>query len=54
MPYSDSSVNNIIEILSFFCETRINIDGRYDTNRGLQDNTNVSSTNFNLLNDIYS
>lgn len=54
MPYSDSSVNNIVEILSFFCETRINIDGRYDVNRGLQDNTIVTANNFNQLNDVYT
>lgn len=54
MPYSDSSINNIIEILSFFCETRINIDGRYDVNRGLQDNTIVTANNFNQLNDVYT
>ena len=54
MPYSESSVNNIIEILSFFCETRINIDGRYDTNRGLQDNTAITDNNFNQLNKVYT
>lgn len=54
MPYSDSSINNIIEILSFFCESRVNIDGRYDLNRGLEDNTVVTKDNFNLLNDAYT
>ena len=54
MPYSDSSVNNIVEILSFFCETRVNIDGRYDVNRGLQDNTTVTANNFNQLNEVYT
>lgn len=54
IPYSESSVNNIIEILSFFCETRINIDGRYDVNRGLQDNTIITTNNFNQLNDVYT
>lgn len=54
MPYSESSINNIVEILSFFCETNINIDGRYDTNRGLDDNTTVNTNNFNQLNDVYT
>ena len=54
MPYRDSSINNIIEILSFFCETRINIDGRYDVNRGLQDSTTITVNNFNQLNDVYT
>ena len=46
--------NQIVDIISFPCETRINIDGRYDKNRGLKDNTNISPQNFNLLNDVYS
>lgn len=53
-PWSDSSKNNIIEILSFMCETRINIDGRYDLNRGLIDNTAIVADNFNLVNDVYT
>jgi len=36
------------------CETRINIDGRYDRNRGLVNNLNMSPTNFNLFNPVYS
>lgn len=51
---NEKSVNNIIEILSFFCETRINIDGRCDTNRGIQDNTVINEGNFNLINDVYT
>ena len=35
-------------------ETRINLDGRYDTNRGLMDNTAVTKENFNLINPVYS
>lgn len=53
-PYSQEDINNVTEILSFFCETRINIDGRYDRNRGNQNNLAVSPTNFNLLNNVYS
>lgn len=53
-PFSDTSVNNVVEIASFICETRINIDGRYDQNRGLIDNTAVSPKNFNLLNWAYT
>jgi hypothetical protein len=36
------------------CETRVNLDGRYDRNRGLDSNLTVSPTNFNLINDAYS
>lgn len=53
-PFTFEDINQNTEILSFMCETRVNIDGRYDENRGLQDNTNVSPTNFNRLNPIYN
>lgn len=53
-PFSSSSVNNIVEIVSFGCETRINIDGRYDHNRGLESNLHVTPQNFNLFNPVYS
>lgn len=46
--------NQIIEILSFMCETHVNIDGRYDKNRGQIDNTNMHPTIFNQLNPVYS
>lgn len=52
--YDSNSMNNIIELLSFPCETRVNIDGRYDRNRDQLNNTAVSPTNFNLLNTVYS
>ena len=53
-PYSTSDKNQIVEILSFMCETRINLDGRYDKKRGLLDNTTVTDTNFNLINYSYT
>lgn len=46
--------NQLVEILSFMCETHTNIDGRYDRNRGQIDNTNMRPQNFNLLNPVYS
>jgi hypothetical protein len=51
---TNEDLNQNIEILSFMCETRVNIDGRYDKNRGLSDNTNVSPENFNILNPVYT
>ena len=36
------------------CETRVNLDGRYDRNRGQTNNFAVTPTNFNLMNDVYS
>lgn len=53
-PYSNESMNNIVEILSFMCETRVNIAGRYDKNRGLIDNTFITNENFNLINKGYT
>ena len=53
-PYTLEDQNQIVEILSFMCETRVNIDGRYDTKRGQADNTTVTNTNFNLLNKAYT
>jgi len=54
VPLRADDTNQIVEILSFACETRINLDGRYDRNRGLYDNTTVNETNFNLINKSYT
>jgi hypothetical protein len=43
-----------VEIGSFMCETKVNIEGRYDRNRGNSSNLNMSPTNFNLFNPVYS
>lgn len=53
-PYTLEDENNVTEILSFFCETRTNIDGRYDRNRANFNNLALSPNNFNLLNPVYS
>lgn len=53
-PLSEEDYQSVVEILSFMCETRINLDGRYDKNRGLLDNTLVNGTNFNQLNLVYN
>ena len=52
--FTSEDENSVVEIASFMCETRTNIDGRYDRNRGQISNLNMSPTNFNLLNPIYS
>ena len=46
--------NSVVEILSFMCETRINIDGRYDRNRGQVNNLVANPRNFNLINTAYT
>lgn len=53
-PFTEEDENQIVEIGSFMCETRYNIDGRYDRNRGQYDNTSMRPTNFNLINEVYS
>ena len=54
MPFSPESQNQVVDILSFMCETRINIDGRYDELRGNADNTTMNETNFNKMNMAYT
>ena len=53
-PFTREDINQIVEIGSFMLETHVNIDGRYDRNRGQLDNTNMSPINFNLMNPVYS
>lgn len=53
-PFTNEDTNSIIEIGSFMCETRINIDGRTDSNRGKVSNINMSPQNFNLFNEVYN
>lgn len=53
-PFTQEDENQMVEIASFMCETRVNIDGRYDRNRGQISNLNMSPRNFNLLNPIYT
>ena len=53
-PYTMEDQNSVVEIVSFYCETRVNIDGRYDKNRGQTSNLIMTPTNFNLINPVYS
>lgn len=53
-PATEEDMNKVIDIVSFMTETHINIDGRYDKNRGLQNNNHVRPKNFNKLNYAYS
>ena len=54
MPYTRDDENSIVDIASFYVETHVNLDGRYDRNRGNLSNLNISNTNFNLLNNVYN
>lgn len=53
-PFTEEDQNGVVDIASFMCLTRVNLDGRYDDNRGLLSNLNIRNTNFNLMNDIYN
>lgn len=53
-PFTLEDQNAVTDIVSFMCETRVNIDGRYDRNRGQTNNFAMTPTNFNLINDVYS
>ena len=53
-PFTLEDQNAVTDIVSFMCETRVNIDGRYDRNRGQTSNFSVTPENFNLVNDVYS
>lgn len=54
-PFTEEHVNNIIEVGSFLCETRVNIDGRYDKKRGqLGELLTFSPENFNTHNEVYN
>lgn len=53
-PFTTEDQNQITEIVSFMCETRVNIDGRYDRNRGQTSNLSITPNNFNLINSVYS
>lgn len=53
-PSTYDDENQVVEVASFMCETRVNIDGRYDRNIGNTSNLNANPTNFNLINPVYS
>lgn len=53
-PYSNTDQNQIIEVASFVCESRVNTNGRSDRNRILEDYTIINPENYNLFNDAYT
>ena len=53
LPRNEKDINQIIDIFSFICESRINTSLFYDKNRLSDSNTNVSNTNYNKRNDVY-
>jgi hypothetical protein len=53
-PYSTGSVNNVIDITSVMVETHINIDGRTDLQRGIDNIASIDTEKFGQLNPVYS
>ena len=49
-PTTQDDENSVVSIFSTEIESRVNLDLRYDKNRGLVDNTLVTPQNFNLFN----
>ena len=49
-PYTEESLNQLIDIYSTEIESRVNLDARYDRLRGRFDNLPVRPRNFNLYN----
>lgn len=53
-PFTEDDINKVVDITSFMVETHINLDGRYDRNRGVGNLLNVRPDNFGLRNNVYS
>ena len=53
-PFTLEDTNSVTDILSFMCETRVNLDGKYDKNRGALSNLYTTKETFNHLNPVYS
>ena len=53
-PFTEESVNKVVDITSFMVESHINLDGRCDVNRGNDNLLNARPANFNLFNHAYS
>ena len=53
-PFTSEDKNQVVEIASFMCETRVNLDGRYDRGRGQTSNLYATPENYNLINPVYS
>lgn len=52
-PTTERDENSVVDIVSFMCETHINLDGRSDVNRNNSQLTAMRPTNFGLRNPVY-
>ena len=53
-PYSYDDKNQVIDVLSFMVESKVNLDGRYDRYVETEDVTAIDDSFFNKLNDVYN
>ena len=53
-PYTEDDLNQVVEVGSFYLESRVNLDGRYDNKIGDTNALYTRPTNFNLINSVYS
>lgn len=53
-PDSISDAQTMTEVVSVLCETRINLDGRYDNNRNGTNILAITPSNYNVLNEVYN
>ena len=53
-PYSFEDQNQVIDMLSFMCYTRVNLNGRYDGHQGISNLLYNNMSNVNTINDAYS
>ena len=51
--FSDADPNQVVDVVSFMCESRVNTAGRYDKNGCRKSHLNTSPRNFNLYNPVY-
>ena len=52
-PFTMEDTNSVVEIMSAYVESRVNLDQRYDRNRGQASNLVMHPTIFNLFNPAY-
>ena len=53
-PYSYDDKNQVIDVLSFMVESKVNLDGRYDKYVETEDVTAIDDSFFNKIDDVYN
>lgn len=53
-PYSSDALNQVMDISSVMLETHINLDGRTDFQRGINELASIDTTTFGQINRVYS